>query len=240
MKSENFDTQLESLYPIVEPGGSDSAAFDNVLELLVTNGALTLPEAVMMLVPEAWQNQEGMDPKKRAFYEWAACLMEPWDGPALFTFSDGRYVGASLDRNGLRPCRFYITSEDLMICASEVGTISIATDTIVSKGRLQPGKMLLVDTKEGRIVDDRELKMKICSSRPFGQWIEDNMLTMSAVKEWMTNNSVRKTIKLDPSSVTEDRRLMAFGFTLEQLTTVIVPMVCHPEITFRCKMGRKL
>jgi glutamate synthase (NADH) len=225
MKSTKFDSQLESLYPIVEPGGSDSSAFDNVLELLVTNGAISLPEAVMMMIPEAWQNQISMEPEKRAFYEWASCLMEPWDGPALFTFSDGRYVGASLDRNGLRPCRFYITSEDLMICASEVGTISIATDTIVSKGRLQPGKMLLVDTKEGRIVDDRELKMKVCSAHPFSQWVEDNMLTMTAVSEWMSKNGKGKPLVLDPSPVNEDRRLLAFGFSLEQLTTVIAPMV---------------
>ena len=178
------------------------------------------------MIPEAWQNQDNMEPEKRAFYEWAACLMEPWDGPALFTFSDGRYVGASLDRNGLRPCRFYITSEDLMICASEVGTISVATDTIVSKGRLQPGKMLLVDTKEGRIVDDRELKMKICSSRPFGQWIEDNMISMTAIKDWVTKNGRKQRFSVGPTPVIEDRRLLAFGFTLEQLTLLIVPMVC--------------
>lgn len=239
MKSAKFDSQLESLYPIVEPGGSDSGAFDNVLELLVTNGALSLPEAVMMMIPEAWQNQINMEPEKRAFYEWASCLMEPWDGPALFTFSDGRYVGASLDRNGLRPCRFYITSEDLMICASEVGTISVATDTIVSKGRLQPGKMLLVDTKEGRIVDDRELKMKVCSAHPFGQWVEDNMLTMTAVSDWMSKNGRTKPLVLDASPVTDDRRLMAFGFTLEQLTTVIAPMVKF-SLIFRFRMEKKL
>ncbi|KAJ3309132.1 glutamate synthase [NADH] [Boothiomyces sp. JEL0838] len=225
MKSAKFDSQLESLYPIVELGGSDSAAFDNVLELLVMNGALSLPEAVMMMIPEAWQNQINMEPEKRAFYEWASCLMEPWDGPALFTFSDGRFVGASLDRNGLRPCRFYITSEDMMICASEVGTIPVATETIVSKGRLQPGKMLLVDTKEGRIVDDRELKMKICSSRPFGQWIEDNMLTMTNIKDWMAKNGHTRRHILDSKTLTEDRRMIAFGYTLEQLTILIVPMI---------------
>jgi glutamate synthase (NADPH/NADH) len=225
MKSTKFDTQLESLYPIVESGGSDSAAFDNVLELLIMNGVLSLPEAVMMMIPEAWQNQPSMEPEKRAFYEWAACLMEPWDGPALFTFSDGRYVGASLDRNGLRPCRFYITSEDLMICASEVGTVAVATDTIVTKGRLQPGKMLLVDTKEGRIVDDRELKMKVCSARPFGDWIEKNMLTMSSIKEWMSRNGDLPELELDQIPLQQDARLTAFGMTLEQLTKLLVPMV---------------
>jgi glutamate synthase (NADH) len=225
MKSAKFATQLESLYPIVEVGGSDSAAFDNVMELLVMNGAVSLPEAVMMMIPEAWQNQPNMEPEKRAFYEWAACLMEPWDGPALFTFSDGRYVGASLDRNGLRPCRFYITSDDMIICASEVGTMSIPSDIIVSKGRLQPGKMLLVDTKEGRIVDDRELKMKICAAKPYGQWIEDNMLHMSSLIEFIQKNDQFEVPFLKNCSLKEDRRLPAFGFTMEQLTTLIVPMV---------------
>ena len=225
MKSDKFQSQLESLYPIVEAGGSDSAAFDNVLELLLINGEVTLPEAVMMMIPEAWQNLAAMEPEKRAFYEWAACLMEPWDGPALFTFSDGRYVGASLDRNGLRPCRYYITSDDLMVCASEVGTISIAPDTVVSKGRLQPGKMLLVDTTEGRVVDDRELKMKVCSQHPFGQWIEENMITMSEMKDKMSKSKEYDVIKLDSVPLQQDKRLTAFGMTLEQLTTLLVPMV---------------
>ena len=220
-----FQSQLESLYPIVEQGGSDSAAFDNVLELLLINGEVGLPEAVMMMIPEAWQNLDNMEPEKRAFYEFSACLMEPWDGPALFTFSDGRYVGASLDRNGLRPCRYYITSDDLMVCASEVGTIKIQEDTIVSKGRLQPGKMLLVDTVEGRVVDDRELKMKVCSQHPFGQWIEDNMLTMSDMKDKMHKSKEFELVKLDPTPLQQDKRLTAFGMTLEQLTTLLVPMV---------------
>ena len=225
MSSTRFKSQLESLYPIVEPGGSDSAAFDNVLELLVMNGVLSLPEAVMMMIPEAWQNQPDMEPEKKAFYEWAACLMEPWDGPALFTFSDGRYVGASLDRNGLRPCRFYITNEDMMVCASEVGTIAMDPDVIVSKGRLQPGKMLLVDTVEGRVVDDHELKMDICNHRPFGTWVDKNLLTMEGLCEWMKKNVRQKKHVLDLNSVTEDKRMLAFGFTLEQLTMIITPMV---------------
>lgn len=133
MASKLFGEDIDKLYPIIEEGGSDSAALDNVLELLVINGVLTLPEAVMLLVPEAWQNNEHMNPKKRAFYEWAACLMEPWDGPALFTFSDGRFCGANLDRNGLRPCRYYLTDDDIMICASEVGVIPIESKKIVEK-----------------------------------------------------------------------------------------------------------
>ena len=157
LRSEVFGDDLDLLYPIIENGGSDSAAFDNVLELLVINKVLTLPQAVMLMVPEAWQGSE-KDPAKVAFYQWAACLMEPWDGPALFTFCDGRYCGANLDRNGLRPCRWVTTNDDIMVCASEVGTVAIPPETITAKGRLRPGRMLLVDTVEGRIVDDRELK----------------------------------------------------------------------------------
>ncbi|RKP36023.1 glutamate synthase, partial [Dimargaris cristalligena] len=170
MRSELFGDDLEKLCPIIEDGGSDSAAFDNVLELLVMNGVLSMPEAVMTMVPEAWQNNPDMDPTKKAFYEWAATLMEPWDGPALFTFSDGRYCGACLDRNGLRPCRYYTTKSGLMVVASEVGAVKIDPADVASKGRLQPGKMLLVDTVEGRIVDDAELKRTVAQRRPFGEW----------------------------------------------------------------------
>ncbi|RKO91909.1 hypothetical protein BDK51DRAFT_18838 [Blyttiomyces helicus] len=225
MKSDNFKEQLELLTPIIEEGGSDSSAFDNVLELLTMNGVLSLPEAVMMMIPEAWQNQPTMEPEKRAFYEWAACLMEPWDGPALFTFSDGRYVGACLDRNGLRPCRFYITEEDTMICASEVGTIPIAPSVILSKGRLQPGKMLLVDTLEGRIVDDRELKMQICTKRPFGKWVKENLVELDDIREWFAGSGLHRAYAPDPHPVVEDKRMLAFGFTLEQLSMVVAPMV---------------
>jgi glutamate synthase (NADPH/NADH) len=226
MKSDLFGSELELLYPIIEEGGSDSAAFDNVLELLVINGVLTLPQAVMMMIPEAWQNNPLMEPEKRAFYQWAACLMEPWDGPALFTFSDGRYCGASLDRNGLRPCRFYITSDDLMICASEVGTIYIEPERIVQKGRLQPGKMLLVDTEEGRVVDDRELKLSTASRENFCSWIEKQLITLDSVIEKikMTGNGI--SVELDNTSIAEDTRLRAFGYTIEQLNLLVLPMVC--------------
>ncbi|KAJ3294774.1 glutamate synthase [NADH] [Borealophlyctis nickersoniae] len=225
MKSDIFKEQLDSLYPIVEDGGSDSAAYDNVLELLIMNAVISLPEAVMMMIPEAWQNQANMEPEKRAFYEWAACLMEPWDGPALFTFSDGRYVGASLDRNGLRPCRFYVIEGDIMICASEVGTIYVPPEKIVQKGRLQPGKMLLVDTEEGRVVDDKELKMSICSEKPFGEWIQNNLITLDAVRDWAATHNKIAPPPLDESPVQQDRRMLAFGFTIEQLNMIISPMV---------------
>ncbi|KAG0170152.1 glutamate synthase [NADH] [Apophysomyces sp. BC1034] len=221
MTSDKFGDELEWLYPIIEEGGSDSAAFDNVLELLVVNGVLTLPEAVMMMIPEAWQNNPLMEPKKKAFYQWAASLMEPWDGPALFIFSDGRYCGASLDRNGLRPCRYYITSDGMMVCASEVGTISIDPGSVVQKGRLQPGKMLLVDTIEGRIVDDTELKMTIASKKDFTGWMK-HRITLETVVDRLGGTSSGPA--LDKTTVHDDPRLKVFGYTLEQLNMLMLPM----------------
>lgn len=224
LKSEKFGNELELLYPIVEEGGSDSAAFDNVLELLVVNGVLTLPEAVMMMVPEAWQNNDLMEPEKKGFYAWAGSMMEPWDGPALFTFSDGRFCGANLDRNGLRPCRYIVTRDDIMICASEVGTISIDPATITQKGRLKPGRMLLVDTKEGRIVDDRELKMSVAKRQPFQAWYESQVIQLpDVVRRVQRFEDIG--VKLDASPLASDPRVLAFGFTLEQLSMLMMPMV---------------
>lgn len=225
LQSKNFAEELDLLYPIIEEGGSDSAAFDNVLELLVINGVLSLPEAVMMMVPEAWQNNPDMDPKKRAFYEWAACLMEPWDGPALFTFADGRYCGANLDRNGLRPCRYYVTKDHRMICASEVGVLPLESASIVQKGRLRPGRMLLVDTQLGKIVDDRELKQKVSERFDFKSWLSGNLIDM---KDLMSK-IYRKNLDLKPgidrnTTVQADPRLKAFGYSFEQITTVLAPM----------------
>ncbi|KAE8220612.1 hypothetical protein CF319_g5887 [Tilletia indica] len=226
LKSETFKDELDLLYPIIETGGSDSAAFDNCLELLVVNGVLTLPQAVMMMVPEAWQGNDHMEPEKVAFYQWAACLMEPWDGPALFTFSDGRYCGANLDRNGLRPCRFVITDDDIMICASEVGTIYIDPATVVSKGRLQPGKMLLVDTVEGRIVEDRELKMSTAQRADFAAWIEQHVIKLPEVVDSVrrkTSNAIAP--KIDDEKLSTDPKLLAFGYTVEQISLLMLPMV---------------
>jgi glutamate synthase (NADPH/NADH) len=222
--SSLFGDQLDLLYPIIESGGSDSAAFDNVLELLVVNGVLTLPEAVMMLIPEAWQGNETMDPEKKAFYNWAACLQEPWDGPALFTFSDGRYCGANLDRNGLRPCRYVVTNEDIIVCASEVGAIPISPEKIVSKGRLKPGRMLLVDTGEGRIVDDKELKRATARKQNFGSWVESNLLHVPKILQRVERTQPIE-IEIDPSSLSTDPRLLTFGYTVEQLNLLMLPMV---------------
>ncbi|CAK7262523.1 glutamate synthase [NADH] [Sporothrix epigloea] len=225
MQSDVFGEELEQLYPVVEDGGSDSAAFDNVLELLTINGVLSLPEAVMLMVPEAWQGNTHMDPRKAAFYEWAACQMEPWDGPALFTFADGRYCGANLDRNGLRPCRYYIMDDDRIICASEVGTIPVEPESVLIKGRLQPGRMLLVDTQAGRLIDDKELKDAVSSRQDFRAWIDKELITLPSVLQKFEDD---KTFDLSPkptdASVQTDPSLQAFGYTYEQVSLLLAPM----------------
>ncbi|QIX02513.1 hypothetical protein AMS68_008030 [Peltaster fructicola] len=228
LKSDLFAEELELLYPIIEDGGSDSAAFDNVLELLTINGVLSLPEAVMLMVPEAWQGNNAIDPKKEAFYQWAACMMEPWDGPALFTFSDGRYCGANLDRNGLRPCRYYVTDDDRIICASEVGTISIEPHTVVQKGRLQPGRMLLVDTVAGRIVDDAELKQTVANRQDFRGWLDSQLLDMDTIHKKLSEKGGLE-VELSETQVQSDPRLRAFGYSLEQVTLLLAPMAADSK-----------
>ncbi|KAG9236926.1 amidophosphoribosyltransferas-like protein [Amylocarpus encephaloides] len=225
MQSDIFGEELEQLYPIVEDGGSDSAAFDNVLELLTINGVLSLPEAVMLMVPEAWQDNPAMDPAKAAFYEWAACQMEPWDGPALFTFADGRYCGANLDRNGLRPCRYYVMDDDRIICASEVGTIQVDPERVILKGRLQPGKMLLVDTLAGRIIDDAELKNTVSTRHNFRSWLEKELISLPKIHGDLTSRgSVDLAAKPDSTPIQEDPMLRAFGYSFEQVSLLLAPM----------------
>jgi glutamate synthase (NADPH/NADH) len=225
MQSDIFGDELEMLYPIVEDGGSDSAAFDNVLELLTVNGVLSLPEAVMLMVPEAWQDNAAMDPAKAAFYEWAACQMEPWDGPALFTFADGRYCGANLDRNGLRPCRYYVMDDDRIICASEVGTIHVDPERVVLKGRLQPGKMLLVDTLAGRIIDDAELKNTVANRHDFRSWLQKELVSLPKIYEdLLMESSLDLTAKPDSTAIQEDPMLRAFGYSFEQVSLLLAPM----------------
>ena len=225
MQSDIFGDELESLYPIVEDGGSDSAAFDNVLELLTVNGVLSLPEAIMLMVPEAWQDNAAMDPGKAAFYEWAACQMEPWDGPALFTFADGRYCGANLDRNGLRPCRYYMLDDDRIICASEVGAILIDPERVIQKGRLQPGKMLLVDTLAGRIIDDAELKATVSNRHDFRSWIQNELLSLPEIhEELLCDGHIEPSAKPDSYPIQEDPMLKAFGYSFEQVSLILSPM----------------
>ncbi|KAJ2559274.1 glutamate synthase [NADH] [Coemansia sp. RSA 1933] len=221
LESKAFGADLQSAFPIINEFGSDSSAFDSVLELLVVSGAMSMPEAVMVMVPEAWQNNPLMPAEKRAFYEWASCIMEPWDGPALFTFSDGRYCGASLDRNGLRPCRYYVTKDDRMICASEVGTVKIDPAMVVQKGRLMPGRMLLVDTKAGTIVDDEKLKIHYAQQYPFQKWIDENQITLEHL------SPSHKPAIVDDTPVSRDRRLRVFGYSAEQLNLILTPMVQH-------------
>ena len=157
LESDLFGDDLEKLWPLIEDGQSDSASFDNALELLVMGG-YSLPHAMMMLIPEAWAGNPLMDNKRRAFYEYNAALMEPWDGPAAVAFTNGRQIGATLDRNGLRPARYYVTSDDRVMMASEMGVLPVAEEKIIEKWRLQPGKMLLIDLEAGRIISDDEIK----------------------------------------------------------------------------------
>ncbi|EFW98823.1 glutamate synthase [Grosmannia clavigera kw1407] len=225
MQSDVFGDELEQLFPVVEDGGSDSAAFDNVLELLTINGVLSLPEAVMLMIPEAWQGNTHMDPKKAAFYEWAACQMEPWDGPALFTFADGRFCGANLDRNGLRPCRYYILDDDRIICASEVGTILVEPERVIQKGRLMPGRMLLVDTVAGRLIDDSELKAAVSSRHDFRSWLDQELVTLPTVLQTLEEQkTMGLAAKPDDSTVQTDPLLQAFGYTYEQVSLLLAPM----------------
>src|SRR4030095_12293783 len=177
LQCESLGDDLEKILPIIREGGSDSAIFDNVLELLVMGGR-SLPHAILMMIPEPWQNNDAMDPELRAFYEFPASLMEAWDGPASMAFTDGTVIGAVLDRNGLRPSRYYVTKDGLVILASEVGVLDILPDQVLLKGRLRPGRMLLVDTKQGRIVDDDELKQRIASEHPYGEWLKENLVDL--------------------------------------------------------------
>src|SRR5690606_3017266 len=170
-----FGDLLDDCLPINEPDQSDSGNFDNVLELLLISGQ-ELPEAVMMMIPEAWQRHPNMDPEKRDMYEYFSTKMEPWDGPASVVFSDGTYIGATLDRNGLRPSRFYLTDDDVVIMASEVGVVDVEAHKIIKKGRLQPGRMFLVNFQEGRIVDDAELKRNYSKKRPYGKWVKEQRI----------------------------------------------------------------
>ncbi|XP_033635249.1 putative glutamate synthase [NADPH] [Asterias rubens] len=223
MNSAVYGDKLKRLYPVVEEKMSDSGQFDNVLEFLIMAGGRTLPEAIMTMVPEAWQNDHLMNQDKRDFYQWAAFAMEPWDGPALFTFSDGRYIGAILDRNGLRPSRYCITKSGFMIMASEVGVVDIPNADVAQKGRLKPGRMLLVDTVIGEVTKDEELKRGIAQQRPVSKWLREQVITLPDLynvhkPEVMSNGE-------DSLSVQTDHRLPMFGYSVEHLNMLIVPII---------------
>jgi glutamate synthase (NADPH/NADH) large chain len=214
-----FD-DINKILPIINEHGSDTASLDEALELLVMAGR-SLPHAMMMLIPEAWQEHESMDPAKKAFYEYHSCLMEPWDGPASVAFTDGRNIGAVLDRNGLRPSRYYVTKDDLVIMASEVGVLPIEPERVLIKGRLQPGKMFLVSLEEGRIIDDTELKMKLANERPYAQWLKENLVHIDDIPATETPPP------LPPDLLLEQQ--MAFGYTIEDEKYHLGPMAQNGE-----------
>ncbi len=201
--------------PVIDEGGSDSAMFDNVLELLTLTGR-SLPHAMMMMIPEPWSGHQSMSQEKKDFYEFHGCLMEPWDGPASVAFTDGVRIGAVLDRNGLRPSRYYVTKDGLLILSSEVGVLDIPADRILHKGRLQPGRMLLVDTALGRIIADEELKQSIATEQPYGQWLHDHLITLGDLPE-------PKSV-IEPDHDTVHQRQEVFGYTTEDLKLLITPM----------------
>jgi glutamate synthase (NADPH/NADH) large chain len=218
-RSEVLGDDLAKVFPVTREGLSDSATFDNVLEFLVMNGR-TLPHAILMMIPEPWQNHESMSPERRAFYEYHSSLMEPWDGPASIAFTDGTVIGAVLDRNGLRPSRYYVTKDGLVVMASEVGVLDIPPENILVKERLHPGKIFLVDTAQGRIIDDEEIKTGLASQHPYKDWLRDNTvhvrdLALQPVPE--------------PDHDTVLARQNAFGYTHEDLRILVGPMAKNGE-----------
>jgi glutamate synthase (NADPH) large chain len=214
LASDLIPGDLERLFPVCTPDASDSASFDETLELLHLGGR-TLPHSVLMMIPEAWENHESMDPARRAFYEYHSTLMEPWDGPACVAFTDGTVVGAVLDRNGLRPSRYWVTDDGLVVLASEVGVLDIDPDRVVRKGRLQPGRMFLVDTEQHRIVEDDEIKAELAAEHPYQEWLDAGMIHLGELPE-------REHIVHTHASVT--RRQQTFGYTEEELRVLLTPM----------------
>ncbi len=215
LASPLFD-DIQGILPIIDEEGSDTACFDNALEFLVLGG-YSLAHAITMMIPEAWDGHESMSAEKKAFYEYHSCVMEPWDGPASIAFTDGKSIGATLDRNGLRPSRYYVTKDDLVIMASEVGVLPISPERVLYKGRLQPGKTFLISLEEGRIIDDAELKAKLAAEHPYGEWLERNLSTLETLPdapppERLSGEELLKT-------------QIAFGYTVEDLKRILSPMM---------------
>ncbi|MED4750773.1 glutamate synthase large subunit [Brevibacillus choshinensis] len=219
-QSEAFGPDLQKVVPVIDLDGSDSAILDNCVEFFSLAGR-SLPHVAMMMIPEPWDQDANIEASKKAFYEYHSCLMEPWDGPTAISFTDGKQIGAILDRNGLRPARYYVTSDDTIIFSSEVGVLEVPDEKIVQKGRLSPGKMLLVDLEEGRIVSDEEIKQQIANEQPYGEWVQNNLVTLTALPKANT-----------PARITGDTllaRQKAFGYTQEELTKVLTPMVAEKK-----------
>ncbi|MCC3279462.1 glutamate synthase large subunit [Arthrobacter sp. zg-Y40] len=214
MKNPLLGETPEELFPICTPGASDSASFDEVAELLMLSGR-PITHAIMMMIPEAWENHATMDPARRAFYQYHSMLMEPWDGPAAVSFTDGTQVGAVLDRNGLRPARYWVTDDGLVVLASEVGVVDIDPAKVVRKGRVSPGKMFLVDTAEGRLIEDEEIKSEIAAANPWAEWVRENQVRLEELPE-------REHVLHTKASI--NRRQRTFGYTQEELRILLGPM----------------
>ena len=215
-ESESFGPKLKELFPIAELDCTDSGSFDNILEFLILNGR-SLQESIMMMIPEAWQSDINMSKEKKDFYEYSSSQMEPWDGPASIVFTDGKCAGAVLDRNGLRPSRYYITKNNKVIMASEVGVLEVDPKDVLIKGRLQPGKMFLIDFEEGRMIPDEEIKSEICKSKPFGEWISNQAVDLGAL-----NKSEEKLELVEDNLIP---RMQAFGYTTETMQFMLIPLV---------------
>ena len=219
MESDLIGADLDKMWPIIPHGQSDTACVDNALELLVAGG-YSLSHAMMMLIPEAWAGNPLMDAKRKAFYEYHAALMEPWDGPACIAFTDGRQIGATLDRNGLRPARFLVTDDDKVVMASEAGVLPIPDEKIVRKWRLQPGKMLLIDLEQGRIVEDEELKRTLAEAEPYEEWLKQTQYKLEEMSE--LPEAPAPAPSNDPSTLLD--RQQAFGYTQEDIQFFLEPM----------------
>jgi glutamate synthase (NADPH/NADH) large chain len=211
-----FGDKLKSIFPVIDSDVSDSGSFDAVLEFLLLSGR-SLQEAVMMMIPEAWQSDANMDQTKKDFYEYHSALMEPWDGPASIVFTDGHYIGAVLDRNGLRPSRYYVTHDDNVIMASEVGVLQVDPTNVKLKGRLQPGKMFLIDFEQGRLIPDDEVKGTICSKRPYGEWLAEQKVTLDQISSGSAEHSLDADDTLN--------KMQAFGYTTETMQFMLMPLV---------------
>ena len=214
-ESDFYKERLTDLFPVSEPDCTDSGSFDNVLEFLILNGR-SLKESIMMMIPEAWQSDVNMSEEKKSFYEFSSSVMEPWDGPASIVFTDGKCVGAVLDRNGLRPSRYYVTKTDKVIMASEVGVLKIDPKEVLEKGRLQPGKMFLIDFEEGRMIPDEEIKTEICQSNPYKKWVEEQVVDLEKI------NNIDASENINPDLIP---RMQAFGYTTETMQFMLLPLV---------------
>ncbi|SFV03701.1 glutamate synthase-related protein [Pseudoduganella namucuonensis] len=232
MKSAVLDQDLQKLFPLIYEGQSDTACFDNALELLLMAG-YPIAQAMMMMIPEAWENHTTMDENRRAFYEYHAAMMEPWDGPAAMAFTDGRYIGGTLDRNGLRPARYIVTDDDLVVMASESGVLPIPESKIIQKWRLQPGKMFLIDLEAGRIIDDKELKDTYANAKPYKAWINAVRIKLNEIKlseSQLAHNRIKYSAAPGEKAVASvlDRQ-QAFGYTQEDMRFVLAPMAVNGE-----------